>query len=640
MIQEIDNIKNFNPFPTYSRREAWNNIPENRRNYFLQEAARLKKASWSCLSASLYLDFHRSGNRTRYEDLYFGRRRTLLIFMLAECIQGKGEFIDSIIDVIWLIAEESTWIVPAHLHHLPDRQDAPAAFKTRELPYPADLPFIDLFSAETASLFSWVYYFLGDIIGEHSPAVKARMEHEIKNRILSPYLQYDNFWWMGFNLERPVNNWNPWINSNVLVAFLVFSTVFKEYQEGVNKAIRSINRFIHGYAEDGGCDEGPSYFNAAGASLFDFIEELEHVTNVSYLYRQSKLKNMAAYIYKVHIAGNYFVNYADAPPEVIVPAGMLKRIAAKNGDATLCGFAEQMLEKNLTDDFKLDRLYFLHRIITDIFASPPAPKEKTALNVSRTNWFPGIQVVTSRDYGSKEDGFFFSAKGGTNDESHNHNDIGNFILYYNGVPVIIDAGVENYTKFTFSSKRYDIWTMQSGYHNVPAINNVDQRNGLDHCASDVSFSEENNTVKFALDIAGAYPESAGIKSYRREFIFRQAEGLLITDKWLFAEKGNTVPVEQSLSINLLCHQRPKETGKGFLLSEKVMLEYAILDSSEFAFDHTQLKEIDEIPLTDSKLLNNWRQKGCLYRLRLTFKTTKTSGTIKLRLSSAEKVPLH
>ncbi|MCG8499689.1 MAG: heparinase II/III-family protein, partial [Firmicutes bacterium] len=73
-------------------------------------------------------------------------------------------------------------------------------------------------------------------------------------------------------------------------------------------------------------------------------------------------------------------------------------------------------------------------------------------------------MARSKD-GCKQ-GFFFAAKGGYNDKSHNHNDVGNFVLYYNGYPVFIDVGVGTYTAKTFSNKRYEIWTMQSEYHNL------------------------------------------------------------------------------------------------------------------------------------------------------------------------------
>lgn len=73
---------------------------------------------------------------------------------------------------------------------------------------------------------------------------------------------------------------------------------------------------------------------------------------------------------------------------------------------------------------------------------------------------------------TNKSGLFFAAKGGYNNESHNHNDAGTFSLYLHTTPVFIDAGVGTYTRQTFSSERYTIWTMQSNYHNLPMINGV------------------------------------------------------------------------------------------------------------------------------------------------------------------------
>jgi hypothetical protein len=85
--------------------------------------------------------------------------------------------------------------------------------------------------------------------------------------------------------------------------------------------------------------------------------------------------------------------------------------------------------------------------------------------------------MVARDKEGSTDGLFVAAKGGHNDESHNHNDIGNYVIYYNGQPVLIDVGRGTYTRKTFSSRRYDIWYNCSDYHNVPTINGVTQPAG-------------------------------------------------------------------------------------------------------------------------------------------------------------------
>jgi hypothetical protein len=352
------------------------------------------------------------------------------------------------------------------------------------------------------------------------------MELEVERRILLPILQHDDFWWMGLSHDNPVGNWNSWINSNVLTVYLVFAKTFPRAQEGVSKTIRSINRFIQSYPEDGGCAEGPHYFNAAGASLYDFIEELGQVAEVAYLYQDAKIRNIPAYLYKVYIANEYYVNYADAAPRIFASADLLDRAGTDTRNETLRAFAAY-LRKNRWCASKTETNQMLYRFFADLF-TPQAASVKP-FRPPLVSWFPGIEVVTAREGEEAEQGFFFSAKGGHNAESHNHNDIGNFILYHNGRPVLIDAGYQTYTKFTFSDKRYTLWNNQSGYHNTPTVNGTDQSPGREYKASAVSFDHSGGKVSFGLDIAGAYPETAAVKTYRREFVFTPGNGLELTD---------------------------------------------------------------------------------------------------------------
>ena len=82
-------------------------------------------------------------------------------------------------------------------------------------------------------------------------------------------------------------------------------------------------------------------------------------------------------------------------------------------------------------------------------------------------------------------GLTLAVKGGHNGEHHNHNDVGSFVVASDGVPVIVDAGRPTYTAQTFGPDRYAIWTMQSGWHNVPVIGGREQLPGAAHAARDV-----------------------------------------------------------------------------------------------------------------------------------------------------------
>lgn len=586
--------------PGYGDREKWENLPEDVKRYFGEKAEKLKDKQYMILPATVYMEFARSGNRAVYEAVCFERRSDLMTLALAECIFAEGAYIDPILNLVWAICEETSWVPSAHNNkgELPDIE-----YET----------FVDLFSAETGSAMSFVYYFLGDMIALQSPAVKRRMEIEVDRRILTPYLKYDHFWYMGLEGTRPVNNWNPWINSNVLVAFAVFEKDMDRLISGIEKTAKSSDAFIGSYHDDGACDEGPGYFGAAGAALFDYLDALSDITGGEInIYENELIKNMARYIYRVYIGNGYFVNYADGPCRPGAPAKLLARVGDAIGDDSLTAFANELTENSGKKNeypgswhiYRALRSLFGREYISEKFAPP------------KTHWFGGTEILTARDEQGVRSGMFISAKGGHNAESHNHNDVGHFILYSDEKPVIIDAGVETYTKKTFSSERYDIWTMQSCYHNLPTINGQNQSAGQNSRATDVKYTHCDNTTTLSMQLKDAYPESAEIKSYTREFIFKHGSSLEVRDKYSLNRCA------APLVFNLLCANKPKMNERGALLGENIEM---VFDRLVFSAD------VDEIELGDPRLKNDW-QRDYLYRLRLTETEMKEENDITVAFS--------
>ena len=126
----------------------------------------------------------------------------------------------------------------------------------------------------------------------------------------------------------------------------------------------------------------------------------------------------------------------------------------------------------------------------------------------RDAWLGGIQVMVAREQEGSSKGLYLAAKGGHNDESHNHNDIGHFIVYCDGSPMIIDPGVGTYTSKSFFSERYSIWSNQSAYHNLPLIDGVQQLAGRQHRADQVIYTQEDSVASISMNIENAYPDSA------------------------------------------------------------------------------------------------------------------------------------
>ena len=353
------------PYPTVSDSAGLDAVPQNIRAAHISRGEALLDAQWPPLPASVFLDYVRNGNRSRFQALSFDRREKLAQLVLAELFERRGRFMDQIVDGVWAICEESFWGVPAHLggqkagHGLPDVTD----------------PYVDLFAAETGALMAWVNYLLAPQFDEINPLIAKRIELEIDRRILSPYMQHDDWGWMGFRYrnrtgyERPVNNWNPWINSNVLACALLIEKDEARRQELVFKTMQSIDNFIEPYPADGGCDEGPSYWNRAGGALFDYLSLLSLATHgrVS-VFDQPLIQEMGRYIYRVYISDPWFINFADASAKLRVNPDIVYRYGKAIGDETMMRFAAFTAQKEGYGQGALKGSYGgLNRILPALF---------------------------------------------------------------------------------------------------------------------------------------------------------------------------------------------------------------------------------------------------------------------------------
>ncbi|MBQ2955753.1 MAG: heparinase II/III family protein [Clostridia bacterium] len=596
-------LTEFAPFPKWGD-DAWNRLPEECRKYLIGLAEQSADGVIPVLRATMYMEYKRNGNRSRYEAAYFERRDRLIFLMMGECIEGKGRFIDPIIDLLWAVCEETSWVIPAHNTRM-SGEDSDALPDFEE-----DAPYLDLFSAETGAVLSWVYYFLGERLAQESPLLPKRIEREIHRKVLVPFLKYDNMWWMGFNRKRKVNNWNPWINSNVLVAFLLMEKDPEARIAGAKKAARSAQRFLDGYHPDGGCDEGPSYFAAAGASLLDLLETFYDATGGQFdVFGEPLIANMADYIRHVHIGQGYCVNFADAPSRLRnLPAGLLIRIGKHTNNPELVRFARGLYQDGLARMpwvLQGGHRWMLYRALKSIFSFSEEDLKPDSSAVESSHYFPGIQVAAARTTG----GLFFAAKGGHNDESHNHNDVGSYVVYANAEPCIVDAGVGRYSKKTFSSERYTIWAMQSGYHNTAIINGFDQPAGEEYAAHSASFEETDGRKSFTVNIEKAYPTEAGLTGYRRELILDEAANTLtLTDRVDLSE------CREATVLPLMCYSEP-ELLPGKAVINGITLHY---DPAQF------IAAVEEVSLDDPENPITCWEKDTLYRLLLT-RTEKSAS---------------
>jgi hypothetical protein len=166
--------------------------------------------------------------------------------------------------------------------------------------------------------------------------------------------------------------------------------------------------------------------------------------------------------------------------------------------------------------------------------------------------------------------------------------------------------VGEYTAKTFSKDRYSIWTMQSQFHNLPQINGADQKDGKEYAAKVVSHKDGQLT----LDLAGAYPEEAAVKVWRRT-VSAAKKAITVTEDYVL----NDYRGPSKLMLMTTCPPQCSESA-------------VTLGNHRIDFDARQMEAAVEniSDRLDPLLRQIWGKE--MYRIVLTVKSTNTKNKIK------------
>lgn len=586
------------PYPAYTDREGWNSLLNDEdRQTLIKAGEKMLDYKWQVIRATDYLEYERSGERNIMQNPYEANRKAINVLMMAELAEGKGRFIDQLINGVFFSCEMTSWVLSAHLPRQSTKRSMP---DWRE-------QIIDLGSGNYGSMLAWVYYFFHDTFDKADPVISLRLRHELQERILDPYMENDREWWMAFYWKpgEIINNWNPWCNSNVLQCYLLLENDRDKLTDAVWRTMQSVDKFINFVKSDGACEEGTSYWGHAAGKMYDYLQILSDGTNgkVS-LFNNPMIRRMGEYISRSYVGDGWVVNFADASAKGGGDAPLIYRYGRAVGSEEMMQFAAYLL-KGKRPTIPLGNDAF--RTLQCVLLNKELEQTKPAHNVPACTWYPETEFC----YLTNNSGWFLATKGGFNNESHNHNDAGTFSLYINNTPMLIDAGVGTYTRQTFSSERYSIWTMQSNYHNLPMINGVPQRFGQEYKATNVVCKEKQRF--FSADISTAYPEEAAVNSWTRSYKLENKR-LVITDKFSLKE------TKAANQVNFLVWG-DIDISKAGEISIKVGDEHATL---EYPTNFKATLETIELP--DTRLSNVWGKQ--IYRIVLIDTQKKLEGSYK------------
>lgn len=612
---QADDTVSFVPFPKAGDKYWRKQIPLAMRNDYIRLGNLYVGKPWNVIPETVFAEFRTQGNRTHYEALSFGIRKQFACLVMAEVMQGKGHFLPSIRKGLhYFMEKEPWWGIPAHYpKEHPERNTQP----------------VDLFNAETAGMLAWTLYMLEDEINKKEKGLGDSVRHEIERRFLNPTLYNKQGW------KNNANNWNTWITANWLQTVLICERDAKKREEAFKGVQQCLRTFLKGYPDDGGCEEGVSYWDCAGASFFESLFFMQFAPKQAVLtlseVQKKKVEAMGKFITTMYIHDLTFVNFSDAQAKntpninILFPYGDYLRDEPMMQLAAYVAKKYQYAVKPSTlflqsgNYPKLGRELMLLSMLPRLMNTPV--KEPTAEDAFLAN--SQIMVASNKSW-------LLAAKGGNNAESHNHNDIGNFIVYYRHQPVVIDLGRDTYTSQTFSSRRYEMTNNRSAYHNVPLVNGLEQKEGEKFRADKVSHIAEASLSSLSMNLEKAYPDGSHVDVWKRTIsLDREYDWVEVTEQYkldsLEIEKDRMSGQVFDNQIMLMVYGKPilQQAGKILLQNGNVRLEY---DAQYLS------ASVEKVQMGDGIMKTQWKDN--VYRIKLRLNDNYPMAKVKYRFVKA------
>lgn len=503
-----------NIYPRFSERKAWENARKSKyANIIIAKADGIKAGE---VQQILFSDFRRyptSGDRTKFEQMYYKRRSDMAYLAIALCLTGdKEKYMPRLLDNLIAILEERTWTLPAHSH-----------WDGKKL---LDIQHTDLFCAETGSVLAVLHHILGEELDKEIENISEEIRNKVLERTVYNVLHHPesgkvNIWY----ITPAPNNWTPWCAYSNIICALLLEKDTEKLSSYVREFLRISARFVSRYSFDGYCEEGPSYYNKAALMVFGTMHLLQKAQphSMDKLFADKKIRNMLEFIGHMHMSPSHMYSFGDGQPETIPALHLLMPCAEQ--------LKSDMLHKVCSGKEAYLGLCGEHLIacLGLLFDIPENVSDRSVRSASFSYFKDKLAI-------SRTENFTVALKGGSNAESHNHNDLGHFALYCNDMPIIVDAGSGAYKAINFSEHRYSLWYTRGKGHNAPVFNDTEQVFGKQYTA----FFETAEQKKMIINLRHAYPEKAGVKTCLRTLDVKSDE--VIVNDTVELTKPHTVNI--------------------------------------------------------------------------------------------------
>ncbi len=460
-----------------------------------------------------YLDFSRTGQRPRGQEMMSARSTPLAPLVLAECVEDQGRYLKAIHEVLRGLVDQPTWTLPAHdgaLHNF--RREAYE---------------VDLGSAIQAADLAQALWLLGDRV---EPDMRRQVVAAIRQRVLDPVLKSlrtgKGHWWLGCERDRVKNNWNVVCLAGTVYAALTLVDDRDERAVFAAAGEHYIAYFLEGIRPSGFCDEGGGYW-VYGFGLFCHLREtlLRETGGAVELFSQPRAIEAALFGERYQLTDRLMPTFADSRNGTRVDEGLENycRVALHRGG-----------------DVNQARLWG-PRLCTILVEPTPIesgrlPSTRPVVDESVRSYFDDVGVLVCRPAPDGSSRLAVAIKTGGN-SSHSHNDVGSFVVSLGGeLPLGDPGGPTMYDNKTFGRERFNRKLLNSYGHPLPVIGGKLQVDATHVHAKVLSTSFADDVDTIVIDIAPAYDLPA-IRRATRTLTYRRdgAGRVLVRDDFEFAE---------------------------------------------------------------------------------------------------------
>lgn len=426
--------------------------------------------------------------------------------LLALIYPDNEEYYNSLVKTVWAYCNEYSW---APLGHFTKQYYG-------ETPEDFDPGLIDIF----ASSVGFALAEINNLFRDRFPRLLSdRISYEIRRHIIEPYCNREFFW------ESHDNNWTAVCAGGVGSALIYEAPeLFYRHQDRLHRAMEC---YLASFGEDGMCVEGVGYWEF-GFGFFAAYASLERELTGGKVdwFARPKVKRIAQFLQKMFLEEGVLTTFGDCSVHQRMPIGVPYLLRSVYGD-------EVEALPGMPGCVK-DNTHFNFSLRSIIYFDPSHVCAPLKRNV--TYHTEGSAYLTRRTpfYG-------FAAKGGHNGESHNHVDVGNFILSRHNRQIICDIGAGPYEDGYHTDRRYTFFHPSAYSHNLPILDGEGQTHrGQDPVA--IVYDEETGTATMELAVAYDLPH---LTSLERSFAFTD-QAVTLTDTFVLTRE--TAVTERFVSL--------------------------------------------------------------------------------------------